>query len=73
MKFEYPKKFRPLLEKLELGFSPYDELNEEQEVELIEAVENYFSLYGIDESGDEESDAGTLCADFLTWIAGEGI
>lgn len=72
MKFDYPEKFKPLLKNLKLGFSPYDELSGDQKIKLIEAVEDYFSLYGINEAGDGESNIGTLCADFLTWIAAEG-
>ena len=69
MKFDYPERFKPLLDKLELDFSPYEELNDEQEITLIEAVEDHFSTHGINNAGDGENAVGTLCADFLTWIA----
>lgn len=69
---EDPEKFKPLLEQLPLGFSPYDELDEDQEIELIEAVEGYFSRHGINAEGNGENAVGTLCADFLTWLAEEG-
>lgn len=69
MKFDYPQKYNRLLRSLEVGFDPFGELDDGQLVSLIETLEDYFSMYGVNEAGDGESEDGTLCADLLTWLA----
>ena len=69
MRYDFPEKFHAMLRSLPLDFDPFGEIDGDQEVELIDAVSDRFDLYGVNEAGDGESEEGTLCADFLTWLA----
>lgn len=72
MKYIYPERYHDLLKSLRLDFDVFDELNDEQLLSLIDALADYISEYGINETGDGENETGTLCADLLTWLAKEG-
>ena len=69
MRYNFPEKFHALLCSLPLDFDPFGEIDDNQEVALIDAVSDHLAFYGVNETGDGESEMGTLCADFLTWLA----
>ena len=69
MKLIYPDKFQKLLGQIKLSFNPFESMDNEQLLELIDKVEDYLSFYGVDPSGKELNAIGMLCEDFLFWVA----
>ena len=68
MKINYPREFCFLIRSLELEFDPFDELNDDQYCDLLEAVSEYLQLHGINSAGDGVNETGALCEGLLDWL-----
>ena len=68
MTYLYPEKFWELLGKLELEFDLFGDMDDDQVVKMIEAIEDYLVMHGIDQSGENVNDVGALCEGLLDWL-----
>lgn len=67
MKYRYTEREAEFLESMGLPFNFRGELNDDQCVEMWEAIEDQLQMYGLTEDGENEF--GTLCGNLLASLA----